>query len=275
MSRPSMVRARDVGEGLCLQAADGRLSAPIDHVDWVVDEDGEPTHVVVRYADGDVERMPADRELTVVDPAHDPGAVGSWVPPTPDGLLGDIATAFPDDATVQRIARRLGTGFDRAAPEQIEQVATLGYWLFARYDAHAPALSLCSWVAAIPFEGDWDLWTPLEPVLALGSYLAHLLGDPPRAAAYAHAVRSPDRAAGAERVAVVRQRGWDQPDLYEGRIAQAILADDAEALTTWRLLALQRAMTVLVHGGSATLSLAELNRTVDSLRAALRDGRLG
>lgn len=266
------IPAGSVTAGHQVQLGDGRRGRVLDsRVEY--DDFGTPALVVADLEDGGQLRIAFGSTVTVSGGADIPALIPADEA-TPEGVVAAVAVVYPDEPVLQRCAERLSRGLNFKSGSSLQDVRDLAHILFLDVGDEKRALQVADLITDQPFDGNFGRWTWIEQCLALAAQITRSFGDDARAARYATALRSADDAETdplkAKVSAELRQRRLNEPNLYDREIARAAANVDQKAERDWRLLRLGVLMYLRAHGGSETLSDAELGRRINNELVAVR-----
>lgn len=267
------IPAGNVTAGHQVQLPDGGRSGRVLASRIDCDDFGVPALVVAEFEDGGEVRIAFGSTVTVTGGAEVAGLIPADEA-TPEGVVAAVAAAYPEEPVLQRCAERLGRGINVKSGSSLQDVRDLAHVLFLDIGDERRALQVADLVTDQEFDGNFGRWKWIEQCLALAAQITRGLGDEARASRYAAALRSADDAETdplkAKVSAEVRQRRLNEPNLYDREIARAAANVDQKSERDWRLLRLGALMYLRAHGGSETLTDAELARRINNELVAVR-----
>ncbi|WP_423183321.1 DUF6707 family protein [Arthrobacter sp. NyZ413] len=234
------------------------------------DDSAEPVPAVV------VPPLPA--AAPTVSPSAGPTAEQLALIPepgnTPENLVAAAATAHPGRNGVAVLSERLVKGINTKSGSCLRDLSDLAHDLFIELRDPENALALADILNVLPFDGNRDRWMSVERSLALSSLICRELGQTDRGEVYDQLLRAPEGLETdpfkARIAAKVRQRGLNEPNLYDKEIFRSIDNGNRDAEREWRLLRLEALMFLRSHGGSDTISLEELDNRIHNELEAVR-----
>ena len=272
------VNAELLASGQILVLADGSAAA-VESVSVEADDFGVPALVLALLADNRTVKMAHGSSVRVQAPAPS-GPPAAAVRPAPTeeesfaAILAAAVEAHPEEPRVKEIAGRLGRGLNVKSGSQLQDVRDLAHLLYVDLADARHSLQVATLLTHLPFDGNFGRWNWIQGTLALASHITREQGDPQASAAYARAVRAADDAETdplkAKLAAELLQRQLNQPNLYDREINRSAEAGEEAAEREWRVLRLDTLLYLRAHGGSQTLSAAELERRIDVELSAIR-----
>ena len=278
-------------------------SVPVGEAAVIPDDDGEPgggdepggdepdggTPDGVSSTDGDehAEAVPAVvvPPLPTVAPtvsgplvpsAPDPAQLALIPEPTgsPEDVVAAAAEAHPGRNGVAVLSERLVKGINTKSGSCLRDLSDLAHDLFIELRDPDHALSVADILNVLPYDGNRDRWMSVERSLALSSFICRELGQTDRAEVYDQLLQAPDTVETdpfkARIAAKVRQRGLNEPNLYDKEIFRSIDNGNRDAEREWRLLRLETLLFLRSHGGSNTLGVGELDHRIANELEAVR-----
>ncbi|MGO4856929.1 DUF6707 family protein [Arthrobacter sp. 2MCAF14] len=245
---------------------------------------GEPDAVTPDAGDSPAEAVPA----VVVPPlpAVAPTVSGSTAPspeqlalipePTdsPEDVVAAAAEAHPGRNGVAVLSDRLVKGINTKSGSCLRDLSDLAHDLFIELRDPDHALAVADILNVLPYDGNRDRWMSVERSLALSSFICRELGQTERAEVYDQLLQAPDTIETdpfkARIAAKVRQRGLNEPNLYDKEIFRSIDNGNRDAEREWRLLRLETLLFLRSHGGSNTLGVGELDHRIANELEAVR-----
>ncbi|MFE4194448.1 DUF6707 family protein [Paenarthrobacter sp. NPDC056912] len=234
-------------------------------------------------ADDDIEATTGP--AVVVPPRPDtppavtmPGAEELALIPDPEGAPEAVVRAAVANHKgkngVQVLGERLAKGINTKSGSCLRDLSDLAFDLCIVLRDPDQALAVADLLNVLPFDGNPDRWTSIERALALSSFICREAGQTERAAVYekllrAHETEETDPFK-ARIAAKVRQRGLNEPNLYDKEIFRAIDNGNHEAEREWRFLRLESLLFLRAHGGSQTIDEEELGRRIGNELEAVR-----
>ena len=275
------VNAELLSPGQKLVPGDGAAAplAPVAGTSLEDDDFGTPALVIVKLEDGETVRLAYASSVRVLAPAPEgsPSDAVRQIPSEEDNaaeILSAAAAAHPENAAVQEITSRLERGLNVKSGSNLQDVRDLAHLLFVDLGDADNALKVCNIITGLPFDGNFGRWNWIQGTLALAAHITHEAGDDESAAAYSQAVRAADASETdplkAKLAAELLQRQLNEPNLYDREIHRAAEAGNADSEREWRILRLNSLLYLRAHGGSQTLSDAELERRIRTELIAVR-----
>ena len=275
------VNAELLSPGQKLVPGDGAAAplAPVAGTSMEDDDFGTPALVLVKLEDGSSLRLAHGSSVRVLAPAPEgsPSDAVRQIPSEEDNaaeIISAAAAAHPENPAVQEIAARLERGLNVKSGSNLQDVRDLAHLLFVDLGDAEHALKVCNIITGLPFDGNFGRWNWIQGTLALAAHITHEAGDAESAAAYSQAVRAADASETdplkAKLAAELLQRQLNEPNLYDREIHRAAEAGNAESEREWRVLRLNALLYLRAHGGSQTLSDAELERRIRTELIAVR-----
>ncbi|MDQ0032136.1 DUF6707 family protein [Arthrobacter bambusae] len=192
----------------------------------------------------------------------------------PEGVVAAAAEAHPGRNGVAVLSERLVKGINTKSGSCLRDLSDLAHDLFIALRDPDRALAVADILNVLPYDGNRDRWMSVERSLALSSFICRELGQTDRAEAYDQLLQAPDTVETdpfkARMAAKVRQRGLNEPNLYDKEIFRSIDNGNRDAEREWRLLRLETLLFLRSHGGSNTLSLGELDQRIANELEAVR-----
>lgn len=249
--------------------------AEVVGTDVETDDFGTPAIVVATLHSGDTLRIAAGSQVQIAVEDHEAGTAAI---PAQDGsaeaVIAHAVAVHPENMALKEVAGRLARGVNFKSGSNLQDVRDLALILFVDLADAENALRVCDLLTVLPFDGNFGRWKWIEGALALASHLAHDAGDDDRADAYSASLRTADDAETdplkAKLAAAVRQRQLNDPNLYDPEVGRAVSAGDTAAERDWRVVRLSALLYLRAHGGSETLTTAELGRRIHNELVAVR-----
>lgn len=214
---------------------------------------------------------------TVSRPAGpDPAQLALIPEPTdsPENIVGAAGEAHPGRNGVAVLSERLVKGINTKSGSCLRDLSDLAHDLFIELRDPDRALAVADILNVLPYDGNRDRWMSVERSLALSSFICRELGQTERAAVYDQLLQAPDTVETdpfkARIAAKVRQRGLNEPNLYDKEIFRSIDNGNRDAEREWRLLRLETLLFLRSHGGSNTLGVGELDHRIANELEAVR-----
>ncbi|MCC3276324.1 MULTISPECIES: DUF6707 family protein [unclassified Arthrobacter] len=275
------VNAELLAPGQKLVPGDGPAAplAPVAGTSVEEDDFGTPALVIVKLEDGSSLRLAHGSSVRVQAPAPEgaPSDAVRQVPSEEDNaaeIIAEAAAAHPGHAAVQEIAGRLERGLNVKSGSNLQDVRDLAYLLFVDLGDSGNALKVCNVITGLPFDGNFGRWNWIQGALSLAAHITHEAGDDESAAAYSQAVRAADATETdplrAKVAAELLQRQLNEPNLYDREIHRAAEAGNEDSEKEWRVLRLNALLYLRAHGGSQTLTDAEIDRRIQTELIAVR-----
>ncbi|MHC6219155.1 DUF6707 family protein [Arthrobacter sp. MMS24-S77] len=206
-----------------------------------------------------------------------PGPQLSLIPePTdsPEDVVAAAAEAHPGRNGVAVLSERLVKGINTKSGSCLRDLSDLAHDLFIELRDPDHALAVADILNVLPYDGNRDRWMSVERSLALSSFICRELGQTERAEAYDQLLQAPDTVETdpfkARIAAKVRQRGLNEPNLYDKEIFRSIDNGNRDAEREWRLLRLETLLFLRSHGGSNTIGVGELDHRIANELEAVR-----
>ncbi|KAD3456042.1 DUF6707 family protein [Arthrobacter yangruifuii] len=252
--------------------------APVAGTSVEADDFGVPALVIAKLDDGTSLRLAYGSAVRVQAPAPEgaPSDAVRQVPleENPAEIIAGAAATHPNNRAVQEIAARLERGLNVKSGSHLQDVRDLAHILYIDLGDAENALKVCNVIAGLPFDGNLGRWNWIQNVLALAAHITHQSGDLESSAVYSHAVRAADSyetdPLKAKLAAALLQRQLNEPNLYDREIHRASEAGNDRSEREWRVLRLNALLYLRSHGGSQTLSDAELDRRIRTELIAVR-----
>lgn len=193
---------------------------------------------------------------------------------SPEDVVAAAAEAHPGRNGVAVLSERLVKGINTKSGSCLRDLSDLAHDLFIELRDPDHALAVADILNVLPYDGNRDRWMSVERSLALSSFICRELGQPERAEVYDQLLQAPDTLETdpfkARIAAKVRQRGLNEPNLYDKEIFRSIDNGNRDAEREWRLLRLETLLFLRSHGGSATLGVGELDHRIANELEAVR-----
>lgn len=193
---------------------------------------------------------------------------------SPEDLVAAAAEAHPGRNGVAVLSERLVKGINTKSGSCLRDLSDLAHDLFIELRDPDHALAVADILNVLPYDGNRDRWMSVERALALSSFICRELGQTKRAEVYDQLLQAPDTLETdpfkARIAAKVRQRGLNEPNLYDKEIFRSIDNGNRDAEREWRLLRLETLLFLRSHGGSNTLGLGELDHRIANELEAVR-----
>ncbi|GAP59093.1 hypothetical protein AHiyo1_23100 [Arthrobacter sp. Hiyo1] len=188
--------------------------------------------------------------------------------------MGAAGEAHPGRNGVAVLSERLVKGINTKSGSCLRDLSDLAHDLFIELRDPDRALAVADILNVLPYDGNRDRWMSVERSLALSSFICRELGQTERAAVYDQLLQAPDTVETdpfkARIAAKVRQRGLNEPNLYDKEIFRSIDNGNRDAEREWRLLRLETLLFLRSHGGSNTLGVGELDHRIANELEAVR-----
>ncbi|MGM7776049.1 DUF6707 family protein [Arthrobacter sp. KNU-44] len=214
---------------------------------------------------------------TVSRPAGpDPEQLALIPEPTdsPEDVVAAAAEAHPGRNGVAVLSERLIKGINTKSGSCLRDLSDLAHDVFIELRDPDHALAVADILNVLPYDGNRDRWMSVERSLALSSFICRELGQTERAEVYDQLLQAPDTVETdpfkARIAAKVRQRGLNEPNLYDKEIFRSIDNGNRDAEREWRLLRLETLLFLRSHGGSNTLGVGELDHRIANELEAVR-----
>jgi hypothetical protein len=208
--------------------------------------------------------------------APDPAQLALIPEPTdsPEDVVAAAAEAHPGRNGVAVLSERLVKGINTKSGSCLRDLSDLAHDLFIELRDPDRALAVADILNVLPYDGNRDRWMSVERSLALSSFICRELGQAERAEVYDQLLQAPDTVETdpfkARIAAKVRQRGLNEPNLYDKEIFRSIDNGNRDAEREWRLLRLETLLFLRSHGGSNTLGVGELDHRIANELEAVR-----
>ncbi|MEV8148826.1 DUF6707 family protein [Arthrobacter sp. NPDC080073] len=212
----------------------------------------------------------------LVPSAPDPAQLALIPEPTgsPEDVVAAAAEAHPGRNGVAVLSERLVKGINTKSGSCLRDLSDLAHDLFIELRDPDHALAVADILNVLPYDGNRDRWMSVERSLALSSFICRELGQTERAEVYDQLLQAPDTVETdpfkARIAAKVRQRGLNEPNLYDKEIFRSIDNGNRDAEREWRLLRLETLLFLRSHGGSNTLGVGELDHRIANELEAVR-----
>ncbi|WAH99346.1 DUF6707 family protein [Arthrobacter sp. MMS18-M83] len=193
---------------------------------------------------------------------------------SPEDVVAAAAEAHPGRNGVAVLSERLVKGINTKSGSCLRDLSDLAHDLFIELRDPDHALAVADILNVLPYDGNRDRWMSVERSLALSSFICRELGQTERAEVYDQLLQAPDTLETdpfkARINAKVRQRGLNEPNLYDKEIFRSIDNGNRDAEREWRLLRLETLLFLRSHGGSTTLGVGELDHRIANELEAVR-----
>lgn len=193
---------------------------------------------------------------------------------SPEDVVAAAAEAHPGRNGVAVPSERLVKGINTKSGSCLRDLSDLAHDLFIELRDPDHALAVADILNVLPYDGNRDRWMSVERSLALSSFICRELGQTERAEVYDQLLQAPDTLETdpfkARINAKVRQRGLNEPNLYDKEIFRSIDNGNRDAEREWRLLRLETLLFLRSHGGSTTLGVGELDHRIANELEAVR-----
>ncbi|MBB6407076.1 DUF6707 family protein [Arthrobacter sp. AZCC_0090] len=193
---------------------------------------------------------------------------------SPEDVVAAAAEAHPGRNGVAVLSERLVKGINTKSGSCLRDLSDLAHDLFIELRDPDHALAVADILNVLPYDGNRDRWMSVERALALSSFICRELGQTERAEVYDQLLQAPDTLETdpfkARIAAKVRQRGLNEPNLYDKEIFRSIDNGNRDAEREWRLLRLETLLFLRSHGGSNTLGVGELDHRIANELEAVR-----
>ena len=193
---------------------------------------------------------------------------------SPEDVVAAAAEAHPGRNGVAVLSERLVKGINTKSGSCLRDLSDLAHDLFIELRDPDYALAVADILNVLPYDGNRDRWMSVERSLALSSFICRELGQTERAEVYDQLLQAPDTVETdpfkARIAAKVRQRGLNEPNLYDKEIFRSIDNGNRDAEREWRLLRLETLLFLRSHGGSNTLGVGELDHRIANELEAVR-----
>ncbi|MFP3579918.1 DUF6707 family protein [Arthrobacter sp. SIMBA_036] len=193
---------------------------------------------------------------------------------TPEAVVRAAAAGHQGKSGVQVLAERLAKGINTKSGSCLRDLSDLAFDLCIVHRDPDHALAVADLLNVLPFDGNLDRWASIERALALSSFICREAGQGDRASVYEKLLRAPESQEEDPFKALinarVRQRGLNEPNLYDKEISRAIDSGNSEAEREWRFLRLESLLFLRAHGGSKTIDEGELSRRIGNELEAVR-----
>jgi len=193
---------------------------------------------------------------------------------SPEDVVAAAAEAHPGRNGIAVLSERLVKGINTKSGSCLRDMSDLAHDLFIELRDPDRALAVADILNVLPYDGNRDRWMSVERSLALSSFICRELGQTERAEVYDRLLQAPDTLETdpfkARINAKVRQRGLNEPNLYDKEIFRSIDNRNHDAEREWRLLRLETLLFLRSHGGSNTIGLGELDHRIANELEAVR-----
>ncbi len=193
---------------------------------------------------------------------------------SPEDVVAAAAEAHPGRNGVAVLSERLVKGINTKSGSCLRDLSDLAHDLFIELRDPDHALAVADILNVLPYDGNRDRWMSVERSLALSSFICRELGQTDRGEVYDQLLQAPDTVETdpfkARIAAKVRQRGLNEPNLYDKEIFRSIDNGNRDAEREWRLLRLETLLFLRSHGGSNTLGVGELDHRIANELEAVR-----
>lgn len=193
---------------------------------------------------------------------------------SPEDVVAAAAEAHPGRNGVAVLSERLVKGINTKSGSCLRDLSDLAHDLFIELRDPDHALAVADILNVLLYDGNRDRWMSVERSLALSSFICRELGQTERAEVYDQLLQAPDTLETdpfkARINAKVRQRGLNEPNLYDKEIFRSIDNGNRDAEREWRLLRLETLLFLRSHGGSTTLGVGELDHRIANELEAVR-----
>lgn len=193
---------------------------------------------------------------------------------SPENVVAAAAEVHPGRNGVAVLSERLVKGINTKSGSCLRDVSDLAHDLFIELRDPDNALAVADILNVLPYDGNRDRWMSVERALALSSFICRELGQAERAEVYDRLLQAPDTLETdpfkARIAAKVRQRGLNEPNLYDKEIFRSIDNGNRDAEREWRLLRLEALLFLRSHGGSNTIGEGELDHRIANELEAVR-----
>ncbi|WP_284753099.1 DUF6707 family protein [Arthrobacter sp. efr-133-R2A-120] len=193
---------------------------------------------------------------------------------SPENIVAAAAETHPGRNGVAVLSERLVKGINTKSGSCLRDLSDLAHDLFIELRDPDHALAVADILNVLPYDGNRDRWMSVERSLALSSFICRELGQTKRAEVYDQLLQAPDTVETdpfkARIAAKVRQRGLNEPNLYDKEIFRSIDNGNRDAEREWRLLRLEALLFLRAHGGSNTIGLGELDHRIANELEAVR-----
>jgi hypothetical protein len=193
---------------------------------------------------------------------------------SPEDVVAAAAEAHPGRNGVAVLSERLVKGINTKSGSCLRDVSDLAHDLFIELRDPDHALAVADLLNVLPYDGNRDRWMSVERSLSLSSFICRELGQTERAETYDQLLQAPDTLETdpfkARVAAKVRQRGLNEPNLYDKEIFRSIDNGNRDAEREWRQLRLETLLFLRSHGGSNTIGLGELDHRIANELEAVR-----
>jgi hypothetical protein len=193
---------------------------------------------------------------------------------SPEEVVAAAAEAHPGRNGIAVLSERLVKGINTKSGSCLRDLSDLAHDLFIELRDPDHALAMADILNVLPYDGNRDRWMSVERSLALSSFICRELGQTERAEAYDQLLQAPDTLETdpfkARINAKVRQRGLNEPNLYDKEIFRSIDNGNRDAEREWRMLRLETLLFLRSHGGSETIGLSELDHRIANELEAVR-----
>ncbi|MCZ9884853.1 DUF6707 family protein [Arthrobacter sp. B2a2-09] len=193
---------------------------------------------------------------------------------SPEDVVAAAAEVHPGRNGVAVLSERLVKGINTKSGSCLRDLSDLAHDLFIELRDPDYALAVADILNVLPYDGNRDRWMSVERSLALSGFICRELGQTERAEVYDQLLQAPDTVETdpfkARIAAKVRQRGLNEPNLYDKEIFRSIDNGNRDAEREWRLLRLETLMFLRSHGGSNTIGVGELDHRIANELEAVR-----
>lgn len=193
---------------------------------------------------------------------------------SPENVVAAAAEVHPGRNGIAVLSERLVKGINTKSGSCLRDVSDLAHDLFIELRDPDNALAVADILNVLPYDGNRDRWMSVERALALSSFICRELGQAERAEVYDRLLQAPDTLETdpfkARIAAKVRQRGLNEPNLYDKEIFRSIDNGNRDAEREWRLLRLEALLFLRSHGGSNTIGEGELDHRIANELEAVR-----
>lgn len=188
-------------------------------------------------------------------------------------VLAAVATSLQPYPRLNRLATSLAKGFKPTIAATLERTQKLAYWLCV-HEQQALCLQVCQLLNDLEFEQDYNRWTWVELTLALewklrieaGQFIAAQACVEPLQATYAGGDLLMQRI----KSGALKNR-LSGALLKDAQIAEAELFADNTTATAYRIAQLGELLFIQCQGGSADLSVVELEQQIAMQLVKLRN----
>lgn len=187
-------------------------------------------------------------------------------------VLASVATSVHAYPRLVRLATSLAKRFKPTVAETLQRTADLAYWLYV-HEQPKLCLRVCQLLNDLEFEQDYNRWTWVESSLALEWKLRVEAGQMEAAQVCVEMLQATHSIGNSfvqDINAAALKRRLSGALLRDVEIAQAELAGDSAGVTAYRLIELKEILFIQAQGGSANLSITELEQRFVAHLAKLR-----